>query len=143
MSRDRWLVTGKPFQGLPSAALGGLGMAGAPPRGLEFGPGVGEPLLQLVDFRLKPVLGRDCLCGCGRDNGDPAFGLLVLLSAPSRTLRRLPRQPLVRLRLPWCGGSGIRAGHARRWASCGAGRTCSLTGQRVPVTAAASVAETL
>ena len=50
------LAAGKPFQGLPGAALGGLGMAGAHPRRREVGSRLGEPLLQVVDFRLMPVL---------------------------------------------------------------------------------------
>jgi hypothetical protein len=55
-SRTWPLAAGKPFQGLPGAALGGLGMAGAHPRRREVGARLSEPLLQVVDFRLKPVL---------------------------------------------------------------------------------------
>ena len=94
-------LAGQAVEGLPGAALGGLGVAGAHPGRREVGPRLGEPLLEVADLRLQagPRPPRPSAAAAAGRATSP-FGFLVLLPAPGRPLGRLPRQPLVPLRLP-------------------------------------------
>ena len=102
--------TGQAVERLPGAALGGLGVTGLHSRRREVGPRPGEPLLKIADLRLEPVLAAQRVRGGRGGRSHKPFGIGVLLAAAGRTFRRLPRQPLFRLRLPQRGGLGRRPG---------------------------------
>ena len=137
------LFAGQPVKGLPGPALRGLGVAGLHPHPREVGPRPGEPLLEITDLRLEPVLVRERVSGGGGGRSHQPFGIVVLLPAAGRTFRRLPRQPLGRFRLPPRGGlsrrlRGSRPPSRRGAAAAAPGRPPARLGVPAPVAARAA-----